>query len=240
MIQQIVPRVVVFAGKAAPNYSVAKEVIKMIVAVADTINNDPRVRNLLKGEPPPPLSPLLSLSSSPSPCFPCSDTGILDGPTSWPCGCRAPPARQPWNHEQRRAPYLHPIPALFADALPAPDFIWFGLVLSLSLSLFGLDWIGMEIFAGNLCGSVVFIPNYNVSIAELIIPASDVSQHISTAGFEASGTSNMKFCMNGCLLLGSRDGANLEIEREVGSENIFMFGSNAKEVKTLQTTREYR
>ena len=98
----------------------------------------------------------------------------------------------------------------------------------------------MEIFAGNLCGSVVFIPNYNVSIAELIIPASDVSQHISTAGFEASGTSNMKFCMNGCLLLGSRDGANLEIEREVGSENIFMFGSNAKEVKTLQTTREYR
>ena len=79
-----------------------------------------------------------------------------------------------------------------------------------------------------------------VSVAELIIPASDLSQHISTAGFEASGTSNMKFCMNGSLLLGSRDGANLEIENAIGKQNIFMFGANSKEVETLQSTIKYR
>ena len=134
-LKQVVPRVVIFAGKAAPDYATAKDVIKLIIAIGDTINRDARIGNLLK---------------------------------------------------------------------------------------------------------VVFIPNYNVSVAELIIPASDLSQHISTAGFEASGTSNMKFCMNGCLLLGSRDGANLEIEKEIGKRNIFMFGANAKEVETLQSTIKYR
>ncbi len=127
-----VPRVVIFAGKAAPNYSVAKDIIRMILAVAETVNGDPRIGGLLK---------------------------------------------------------------------------------------------------------VVFIPNYNVSLAELIIPASDLNQQISTAGMEASGTSNMKFCMNGSLLLGSRDGANLEIERCVGKDNIFMFGATAKEVQALQVSQ---
>jgi starch phosphorylase len=132
-----------------------------------------------------------------------------------------------YNRLRENPDYETPARTFFFAGKAAPAYHLAKLIIKFINNLDGtID--GDPVTRGRL--KVVFLPDYNVSLAQRLIPAADVSNQISTAGYEASGTSNMKFMMNGALTIGTRDGATIEMAEEAGEENFFLFGLSAQQV----------
>jgi starch phosphorylase len=141
-------------------------------------------------------------------------------------------------HRLRENPALEVPPRTFFFAGKAAPAYRFAKLVIKFINNLAVTIDGDRSMKGKL--KVVFVPDYNVSVAERLIPASDVSEQISTAGYEASGTSNMKFMMNGALTIGTRDGATIEMAEAAGEENFFLFGLRADEVVARRSTYDPR